>query len=141
MSQLVSQSLVRQRFAMTLLGLFALAALMLSFVGVYSVTAYRMTRRIHEIGLRIALGAQCNDILRMALGSGLFAALIGISIGYAGSLALRPLLASQLYDVGPSDSFTLISVALLLLAATAAATYIPARRATDVDPMQALRHE
>jgi len=141
MSQLVSQSLVRQRFAMTLLGLFALAALVLSFVGVYSVTAYRMTRRIHEIGLRIALGAQCNDILRMALGSGLFAALIGISIGYAGSLALRPLLASQLYDVGPSDSFTLISVALLLLAATAAATYIPARRATDVDPMQALRHE
>jgi predicted permease len=141
MSQLVSQSLVRQRFAMTLLGLFALAALVLSFVGVYSVTAYRMTRRIHEIGLRIALGAQCNDILRMALGSGLFAALIGISIGYAGSFALRPLLASQLYDVGPSDSFTLISVALLLLAATAAATYIPARRATDVDPMQALRHE
>lgn len=141
MSQLVSQSLVRQRFAMTLLGLFALAALALSFVGVYGVTAYRMTRRIHEIGLRIALGAQCNDILRMALGYGLFAALIGISIGFAGSLALRPLLASQLYGVGPSDSFTLISVALLLLAATAAATYIPARRATNVDPMQALRHE
>ena len=141
MSGLVSKSLVRQRFALTLLGLFAATALVLSFVGVYSVTVYRMTKRIHEIGLRIALGAQRWDILHMALGQGVLVALTGITLGFAGALALRPLLASQLYGVGPSDSLTLISVGVLLLAATIAATYIPARRATKIDPMQALRHE
>jgi putative ABC transport system permease protein len=141
MTKLVSQSLVRQRFATTLLGLFALAALVLSFVGVYSVTVYRMTKRIHEIGLRMALGAQRRDILHLELSHGLLVASVGIAIGLAGSSALRPLLASQLYGVGRSDSLTLISVGLLLLAATLIATYIPARRATKIDPMQALRHE
>ncbi len=141
MTDLVSQSLVRQRFATTLLGLFALAAFVLSFVGVYSVTAYRMTKRIHEIGLRMALGAQRRDILRLALSSGLLVASIGIAIGLAGSSALRPLLANQLYGVGPSDPLTLNFVGLLLLAATLIATYIPARRAVRIDPMQALRHE
>ncbi len=141
MTQLVSRSLVRQRFATTLLSLFALAALVLSFVGVYSVTAYRMTKRIHEIGLRMALGAQRRDILRMVLRNGVLVALIGIVIGFAGALALRPLLASQLFGVSPSDALTLISVSALLLAATFAATYIPAQRATKIDPMQALRHE
>ena len=141
MTGLVSRSLVRQRFATTLLGLFALAALVLSFVGVYSVTAYRMTKRIHEIGLRMALGAQRSDILKSTLGFGSFVATIGIAIGFAGSLALRPLLANQLYGVGASDFFTLTSVSLLLLSATGVATYIPARRATKIDPMQALRHD
>lgn len=141
MTGLVSQSLVRQRFALTLLGLFAATALALSFVGVYSVTMYRMTKRIHEIGLRIALGAQRWDILLMGLGQGSLVALTGITLGFAAALALRPLLASQLYGVGPSDSLTLISVGVLLLAATIAATYIPARRATRIDPMQALRHD
>jgi predicted permease len=141
MTELVSQSLVRQRFATTLLGLFALAAFALSFVGVYSVTAYRMTKRTHEIGLRVALGAQRRDILNLALGHGLLVAWIGIAFGLAGSSALRPLLANQLYGVGPSDLLTLFSVAALLLGATLIATYIPARRATKVDPMQALRHE
>jgi predicted permease len=141
MTELVSRSLVRQRFATTLLGLFALAALVLSFVGVYSVTAYRMTKRIHEIGLRMALGAQRRDILKSTLGYGSLVATIGIAIGMAGSLALRPLLANQLYGVGASDFFTLTSVSLLLLGATAVATYIPARRATKIDPMQALRHD
>jgi predicted permease len=141
MSELVSQSLVRQRFATTLLGLFALAALVLSFVGVYSVTAYRMTTRIHEIGLRMVLGAQRRDILHLVLSHGLLVAIVGIAIGLAGSSALRPLLASQLYGVGPSDPLTLISVGVLLLAATLIATYIPARHATKIDPMQALRHD
>jgi predicted permease len=141
MTDLVSNSLVRQRFATTLLGLFALAALVLSFVGVYSVTAYRMTKRIHEIGLRMALGAQRRDILHLALGHGLLVAGIGIMLGLAGSFALRPLLANQLYGVGPSDLLTLVSVTAMLLTATIAAAYIPARRATRIDPMQALRHE
>ena len=141
MSELVSQSLVRQRFATTLLGLFALAALVLSFVGVYGVTAYSMMKRTHEIGVRMVLGAQRRDILKSTLGYGLLIATIGIAIGFAGSLVLRPVLASQLYGVGTSDPFTLTSVSLLLLAATAAATYIPARRATKIDPMQALRHD
>jgi putative ABC transport system permease protein len=124
-----------------LLGLFALAALVLSFVGVYSVTAYRVTKGTHEIGLRMALGAQRRDILHLALSHGFLIASIGIAAGLAGSSALRPLLVNQLYGVGASDSLTLISVALLLLAATLIATYIPARRATKIDPMQALRHE
>ena len=141
MTELVSQSLVRQRFATTLLGLFALAALVLSFVGVYSVIAYRVTKGTHEIGLRMALGAQRRDILHLALRHGFLIASIGIAAGLAGSSALRPLLVNQLYGVGPSDSLTLISVALLLLAATLIATYIPARRATKIDPMRALRHE
>jgi putative ABC transport system permease protein len=141
MSELVSQSLVRQRFATTLLGLFALAALILSFVGVYSVTAYRMTKGIHEIGLRMALGAQRRDILHRVLGHGLLVASVGIAIGLAGSWALRPLLANQLYGVEPSDPLTLISVGFVLLAATLIATYFPARRATEIDPMQALRHD
>ena len=141
MTDLVSQSLVRQRFATTLLGLFALAALVLSFVGVYSVTAYRVTKGTHEIGLRMALGAQRRDILHLALSHGFLIASIGIAAGLAGSSALRPLLVNQLYGVGASDSLTLISVALLLLAATLIATYIPARRATKIDPMRALRHE
>jgi putative ABC transport system permease protein len=141
MSELVSQSLVRQRFATTLLGLFALAALILSFVGVYSVTAYRMTKSIHEIGLRMALGAQRRDILHRALSHDLLVALIGIAIGLTGSSALRPLLANQLYGVEPSDPLTLIAVGFVLLAATVIATYIPAQRATKIDPMQALRHD
>ncbi|MBV9885171.1 MAG: ABC transporter permease [Acidobacteria bacterium] len=141
MSQLVSHSLARQRFATTLLGQFAATAFVLAFVGVYSVTAYRTTKRIHEIGLRIALGAQHRDILHLALGNGSLVALLGIAIGFAGSLALRPLLANLLYGVGPTDSLTLISVGLLLLAATLIATYIPARRAAKVDPMQTLRHD
>jgi len=141
MSELVSQSLVRQRFATTLLCLFALAALILSFVGVYSVTAYRMTKGIHEIGLRMALGAQRRHILHRVLGHGLLVASVGIAIGLAGSWALRPLLANQLYGVEPSDPLTLISVGFVLLAATLIATYFPARRATEIDPMQALRHD
>jgi putative ABC transport system permease protein len=141
MSELVSQSLARQRFATTLLGAFAFTALVLSFVGVYSVTAYRMTTRIHEIGLRIVLGAQRRDILHLVFRHGLLVAVAGIAIGLAGSSALRPLLTNQLFGVGPSDPSTFISVAVLLLAATLIATYIPARHATKIDPMHALRHD
>jgi predicted permease len=138
---LVTASLDRRRFATTLLTLFALLALLLALIGLYGVVAYLVTERAPEIGLRLALGAQRRDILKLMLTQGLRMALIGIAIGLLGSMLIRPLVASQLYGVGPTDLPTLIAVSLLLLGAAMAATTIPARRATRVDPMVALKYE
>ena len=141
MSELVATSMSRRRFSLTLLGCFAALALLLSFVGIYGVTAYLVTQRAHEFGLRMALGAQSLDLLKMALGGSLAMSSTGVMLGLAGSLAAKPVLSSQLFGVGPTDSFTLISVSVLLMAVAAAASFIPARRSTLVDPMIALRHE
>ena len=141
MRELVAKSLVRRRFAVTLLSVFAALALLLSFIGVYGVTAYLLAQRAHEIGLRVALGAQRRDVLRIVLRQGFAVALSGVALGFVGALAGRSLLASQLFGVGPTDLFTLISASLLLMTAAIAATYIPARRSLRVDPMIALRHE
>jgi predicted permease len=141
MKDLVLASLGRRRFATTLLTLFALLAFVLALVGLYGVIAYLVTERTPEIGLRLALGAQRIDLLRLMLTQGLQMALLGVVLGFLTFLLVRPLIASQLFGVGPADLFTLIGVSLLLLAMATAATFIPARRAMHVDPMVALRYE
>ena len=141
MKHLVAASLERRHFAATLLTLFALLAFVLALIGLYGVIAYLVTERTPEIGLRLALGAQHTDVLRLMLSQGLRIALLGVVLGLFSFLLIRPLIASQLFGVGPADLFTLIAVSLLLLGLATAATFIPARRAMHVDPMIALRYE
>src|SRR5579872_6160357 len=133
-----------QLFPMILLGTFAGLALLLAFVGIYGVISYLTTERVHEIGIRMALGAEKWDVLRMILGQGLRLAMPGIAIGTGAALILGQLLSSfshLLYGVRPRDPLTLIGVSLILLSAALLACYIPARRAAGVDPMVALHHE
>jgi putative ABC transport system permease protein len=141
MKHLVAASLERRHFAATLLTLFALLAFMLALIGLYGVIAYLVTERAPEIGLRLALGAQREDVLRLMLTQGLRIALLGVALGLFSFLLIRPLIASQLFGVGPADLFTLTAVSLLLLGMALSATLIPARRAMRVDPMVTLRHE
>jgi predicted permease len=141
MKDLVNASLERRRFATTLLTIFALLSLGLALVGLYGVIAYLVSERAPEIGIRLALGAQRADVLRLMLTQGLRMALLGVGLGLLGFLFARPLITSQLFGVGPADLSTLIAVTLLLLGTATAATLIPARRATRVDPIVALRHE
>ena len=130
-----------ERLAATLAGSFGLLALVLAAVGIYGVVAFATRQRTHEIGIRMALGAERRDVLRLVVGQGLKLALVGVIIGVAGALALTRLLASQLYGVKPADPLTFIAVSLILIAVALAACYIPARRAAKVDPMVALRYE
>ncbi len=136
-----SASVDTRRFNLTLIGVFATAALLLAAVGIYGVIAYSVSQRTHEIGIRMALGANKTDVLRMIAGQGLKMTMAGVVLGTAGALALTRFLASQLYGVTPNDPLTLIAVALLLASVALLASYLPARRATRVDPMAALRHE
>jgi predicted permease len=141
MSELVAVSLARRRFAVTLLALFAALALVLAFIGLHGVIAYLVTLRTHEIGIRLALGAQRADVLRLILSQGLLMSLAGVTIGLVAALLATPLLASQLFGVHPADTQTLVAVTLLLMAVAMVASYLPARRATRVDPIVSLRHE
>src|SRR5690348_2497935 len=141
LDEVVSNSFAARRLSMILLGIFAALALLLACVGIYGVVSYLVGQRTHEIGVRIALGAQREDILRLILGHGAKMALAGIIIGAAAALALTRLMASQLFGVSPRDPFTFVTVAALLLIVALAACYIPARRAMKVDPMVALRYE
>jgi predicted permease len=141
MSELVAVSLARRRFAVTLLTLFASSALLLAFIGLHGVIAYLVTLRTHEIGIRMALGAQHADVLRLILSQGLLMSLAGVAIGLVAALLATPLLANQLFGVHPTDSQTLVAVTLLLMAVAMVASYLPARRAMRVDPMVALRYE
>jgi len=120
---------------------FALIAALLAAVGIYAVISYSVSQRKHEIGVRLALGARHGDVFRRVVGQGMRPVLLGIAIGSTAALFLARLIASLLYGVRPSDPFTLVTVALLLAAVAAAASFIPARRATRVDPMIALRYE
>lgn len=141
MEQLVARSLSHARFSMTLLSVFAGLALVLSAVGIYGVMAYSVAQRTREIGIRLALGAVRQDVLAMVLlGAGKLAA-FGMLLGLAGALAVNYLLRSQLYGVSPADPATYTGVALLLGAVALAACWIPARRATQVDPIVVLRYE
>jgi putative ABC transport system permease protein len=141
MEQVRSAAVAMRQFNMTLLSVFAALALVLAAIGIYGVIAYAVTQRTHEIGVRIALGAERSDVMRLLLAQGMFLAGFGIGMGIAGSLVLTRLLESYLYRVQPIDPVALGSTALLLGAVAMLASYIPARRATRVDPMVTLRCE
>jgi putative ABC transport system permease protein len=141
MPSLLEQSLSSPRFYSYLLGAFAGLALILAVVGTHGAIAYSVSRRTHEIGVRIALGAQRRDIMRIVVGQGMILELTGIGIGVGGALALTRLLRSLLFEIEPSDPATFIGVAVLLTLVALLACYVPARRAVRVDPMAALRHE
>jgi predicted permease len=141
MQELVTKSLSSQRFSLLLLGAFALLALILAAIGIYSVLSYSVRRRVQEIGIRLALGATLLDVLRMIIFEGLRPTLLGVAIGTAGALALARVMASLVYGVTPTDPLTFLSVAVLLAMVAFVATLIPAYRAAKVDPMVALRYE
>jgi predicted permease len=139
--QILDSSLAPRRLSMWLLTVFALAALLLAALGIYGVMAYAVARRTREIGIRMALGAQRPNVLRMVLGQGMKLVAFGVAIGLGASLALTRLMTSFLYDVKPTDPLTYAAVALLLILIALAANFAPARRAVSVDPTVALRHE
>ena len=140
-SQVYSASLGSRRFNVILIGFFGITALLLATIGVFGVMAYSVSRRTREIGVRVALGAASGDVLRMILGQGLRTIFIGVALGIAGSLALTRTVESLLFGVTATDPLTFGGVTLLLVGAALLACYIPARRATKVDPMVALRYE
>jgi predicted permease len=139
LAEIVEGSLERQRFLLRLLGAFGALALLLAAVGVYGVVSYSVVERIPEVGVRLAVGASPGDIVRLVLRDGLALGVVGVTIGLALAAAGSGLLESLLFEVAPRDPVSLAAVALLLLAATAAAAWLPARRASRIDPIQALR--
>jgi putative ABC transport system permease protein len=141
MEQLIATSVARARFNALLLALFAALALILASVGIYGVMAYAVVQRTREIGIRIALGAQSRDVLKMIVGQGMMLTLIGVGLGLVGAFALTRLMSSLLFGVSATDPLTFAVVSFLLSAVAFLACYIPARRATRVDPMVALRYE
>jgi putative ABC transport system permease protein len=141
MDQVLSESLARRRLYMILLGVFAGAALLLAGVGIYGMVSYSVNQRIRELGIRIAIGAERGDVLRLVLGHGAKVGLLGIVIGIAAAPGLTRLMASLLFGVSATDPLTFTAVALLLTVVALAASFLPARRAMRVDPIVALRHE
>ena len=139
MEEAIGASVAAPRFRTTLVGLFALAALALAVVGVYGVTAYGVSQRRQEIGLRMALGAQGGDVLRLVMGQGVRLVALGTFVGLAGGFGFARLLGALLFDTPPADPVTFAGVAAVLVAASLLASYLPARRAMRVDPVVALR--
>jgi predicted lysophospholipase L1 biosynthesis ABC-type transport system permease subunit len=141
MDEVLWASLAFQRFIMVLLSAFAGLAIVLAAVGMYGVISHLVAQRTHEIGVRLAIGARPGDVLRMVLGRGATLTGIGILLGLAGALALTRVIAGFLYGVRPTDLATILAVTGLLVVVALTATWLPARRATKVDPMVALRYE
>jgi ABC-type antimicrobial peptide transport system permease subunit len=141
MNEIIAGTLATRRFSMILLDAFALAALLLASLGLYGVIAYLVGQRTHELGIRLALGAGRGDVLRLVLQQGMRMALSGVALGLVAALGLTRLLGKLLYGVSATDPATFAVVALLLAAVALAACWLPARRATKVDPMIALRRE
>jgi len=141
MDKIISDSLAARRFSMVLLGIFAGLALVMSCVGIYGVISYLAGQRTHEIGVRMALGADRRDVLRMVLGEGVKMSAAGVAIGLVAALGLTRLMANLLFGVSAHDPLCFAGVAGLLILVALAACYLPARRATKVDPIVALRYE
>jgi putative ABC transport system permease protein len=137
----IARSVAPQRFVTTLFLLFGSLALLLAIVGIYGVMSYSVTQRTQEIGIRIALGAQGSDVMRLIVGQALVQALTGVAIGVGAALGLTRLMSSLLYSVSATDPATFIVIATCLTVVALLASYLPARRATKVDPMVTLRHE
>lgn len=141
MSEIRSDSVAPERLNLTLLSIFAGIALVLAVVGIYGVMSYSVTQRTHEIGIRMAIGAQPRDVFKMVLGQGMMLALIGVAVGLVGAFGLTRLMATMLFGVEPTDPVTFAAIAVLLTCVAMVACYLPGRRATKVDPVVSLRYE
>jgi putative ABC transport system permease protein len=141
MEQVIADTLWQPRFNLQLIGVFAGVALLLAAVGLYGVMAYSVAQRTQEIGLRMALGAQGRDVLKMVVGQGMKLALLGVTLGLIASAALTRVMTGLLFGVSATDPTTFAGVALILALVALGACFVPARRATRVDPMIALRYE
>jgi putative ABC transport system permease protein len=141
MEERIGRSLASRRLNTVLLGVFAALALALAAIGIYGIVAYSVTERTHEIGVRLALGAQRRDVIAMVVGQGMTMTAAGTVVGVAAALILTRLMSTLLFGVSAADPATFLAIPCLLLAVALVACYVPARRATRVDPLQALRSE
>jgi putative ABC transport system permease protein len=141
MDDLVTTSLSQQRFSLLLLGAFAVLAMVLAAIGIYSVLSYSVRRRVQEIGIRLALGARLADVLRMVVMEGMKPTLLGVTLGIIGALALARVMSTLVYGIKTTDPITFLAVAVLLALVALFASIVPAYRAAKVDPMVALRYE
>jgi putative ABC transport system permease protein len=141
MESLLSTSVARMRFSASLLTVFSIVALVMAVVGIYGVMSYSVLQRTHEIGVRMALGAQRLDVLKLIVAKGITLGIIGVAAGLAASFALTRLISTLLFEVTTTDAVTFTAVSVGLFLVTLIACYVPARRATRVDPLKALRYE
>jgi putative ABC transport system permease protein len=141
MDQLMGNEVARQRLTLVLLMGFAVVALLLAAVGIYGVISYSVTQRTHELGIRVALGARPRDVLMLVVKQGMILSLVGVAIGLIASFAFTRLMNNLLFGVSATDPLTFTMIALLLAFSALFACWVPARRATKIDPIRALRHE